>query len=116
MSFSYENNPSANIIDYVRFNLGDKNATKPYLTDEEILSVSSNHINKRKILIECCEAILATLADRVTYAVGPEKVNLTDAYNNYCNVLARIKTSKKHGTPPFYVSTPQFNIGMHDNV
>lgn len=116
MAFSYGKQPNKSAIDYVRFKLGDTTEDGHYLDDEEISAVLEDFDgNKKKATVGCCEAIVAKLAGKVSYSMGPEKVNLTDAYNNYRTLLKSLQKGS-NSAPPFYHSTPQFRVGMHDNV
>lgn len=116
MAFSYGKQPNKSAIDYIRFKLGDTTDEGHYLDDDEITAVLEDfNGDKKKATVVCCEAIVANLAGKVSYSIGPEKVNLTDAYNNYRTLLRSLKRGT-NSAPPFYKATPQFKIGMHDNV
>lgn len=116
MAFMYDSNLSTD-KDLIRFKLGDTVDNLHYLEDEEILSMLvANKFSTA--LIECCEAIVAKLAKRVTYKIGPESVNLSEAHDHYASLLIKLqaKYSKSLGVPSSNIVAPQFKIGMHDYV
>ena len=119
MSWSYSGDPSASKKDNVRFLTGDTEADDPQFTDEEIifaLSIRQDDVNRASIY--CIENLLAKLAKRVDYRIGPESVNASDRYKQYQQLLERIKKDTYQvNAAPTYINTspdPSFDVGMHD--
>lgn len=117
MSFSYGGDIANSNIDFVRFKLGDTSEERAKLSDEEIQSCLTMYTNKEVATIECCKAILASVAPMVDYKIGPEEVDASGLYDHYNNLLSTLKKEFSRKSVPYCkVSKPQFTIGMHDNV
>lgn len=114
MNFTYDN-PKESQKDFIRLRLGDT-VQKPYsLFDEEIECILESTPSMRMALIKCCEIILAKLADKVSYKLGPESVSMSDSFDNYRRLLKDLKATSTN-IPVASVTAPRFTIGMHDNV
>lgn len=119
MSFSYSGDPSASLLDEIRFRIADTDENDPMFQDEEInfeLKTNSNNIGKT--LLSLCATAMANVASQVDYKEGPESVKLSDLYDHYSKLYSRFKAqyrSASHAGIWGKTSPPIFNIGMHDN-
>ena len=114
MSFSYDPNLSTD-KDLIRFKLGDTIDNGHQLEDEEIKATLVTNVFNNALL-ECCRSVLAKLAPKVTYSIGPESVSLSEVFAHYQSlyeVLSK-QISKSTSAPSPCTSTPIFRVGMHD--
>ena len=124
MTWSYSGNPGASPKDAVRFACGDTEEAYAFLQDEEIEYLLGGVGNDpRKAAIQACEQILAKLAKKVDYTIGPESVKLSQRYRQYAQLYNRLKgefaassavPSWDDPTTRPHTHRPIFDIGMHD--
>ena len=116
MNFTYVN-PKESEKDLIRFRLGDTVKSRTSLMDEEIEMIIEESSNINTATLKCGEAILAKLSKQVDYTIGPEKVYASQAYDNFRDMLNKLKQRyTSHNIPFAKVGKPNFTIGMHDNV
>ena len=111
--------------------MGDIQEDDPLLQDEDIqfelegLELSDALPINRSICIRAAvtllTGIIAQMARRVTYTIGPEKVELSKQLDNYERLLANLKkvSQESHACAPITIPTSPgeyyFNAGLHDN-
>lgn len=84
MSWSYSDDPSTSPKDYVRFLIGDTDASDPLLSNEEITTFLKTYNNGVLLsAVRCCETIAAKLSRRVSEAVGQVKMEFQQAAKAY---------------------------------
>jgi hypothetical protein len=93
MSFTYSGSPSSSNKDFVRFIIGDTDEDDQKLQDEEINGAVSVWGNKFKAAAECCRAIAAKAARKVSSAVGDLRAELQQEHQHYLG-LAEYYDSK----------------------
>ena len=119
MSWSYSGNPSASALDAVRFQIGDTIEKDPLLQNEEINAILEEQSNVLLASIECCERILAILARKVDYEIGPQKLKASQRFDQYEKLIRRLQRKGKDyyalptGADPH--AKPHFEVGMFDN-
>lgn len=130
MTWSYDGASNSN-KDYVRFLLGDIEEADQLLQDEDIefelsqLGITEPLPINREVCIRAAltalSPIIAQMARKVTYTIGPEKVELGKQLENYERLAVHLRGMAKamHPCAPISVATsPQgyyFSTGLHDN-
>lgn len=120
MSWTY-GDPAEKPLYEVRFLCGDTEEDSPLLSDEEIMFLLSYKANPRQAAVEALKAILAKLSREVDYTIGPESVKASQRYEQFKELLARLKEDNISGHAfPLWEGQavehkPIFDIGMHDN-
>lgn len=83
MAFTYSGNPADSDRDAVRFYSGDTDANDPLLQNTEVEFAIAENTNLFLAAAECCEAIAAKFARKVTRSNIGQSANLSDKQNHY---------------------------------
>ena len=129
MSFTYDEAKLHEALYALRLKLGDTDADRQLLQDEEINSVINTYTVTFRRIAECCELICAKYAGTNDYKFGSDSEKLSQIYKNY-KEMAQKYNSLSAGEPwagGIYISDkdsiedndslvkPKFKVGMHDN-
>jgi hypothetical protein len=132
VSWSYSGNPATSNLDRVRFLIGDTDTNDQQLSDEEINALLvENHNNPYLAAVNCCRALEAQYARKVTKSMGDISIQYDQLTKHYSD-LARSLTMKATlaAIPPYSggisvsdkridaqntdLVQPRFRRGMHD--
>jgi hypothetical protein len=91
MSFTWTGDPSASIIEEIRFLIDDRDESKPKFNDEEINFAYEEEGSIYGAAAMLCEQLATRYADAVNRALGPLRVDLSDKSNNYANRAAQLR-------------------------
>lgn len=119
MTWSYSGDPSASDKDHIRYIIGDTKESMPLLSDEEIMFEFAKKMDVKLSALECVDRIIASLAQEVSYTIGPEHVAAGDKYKHYLTIYRRLQ-SEILGAMTMPINTQAdrpacFDIGMTDN-
>ena len=104
MAFTYGGDPSKNEADYVRFMIGDTNASAPILQDAEInyiVSTTATGTTAYRLSVAFRAAATALGAKLVKRSLGPQSEDATTRLEYYRSMADKYeKISSFSGTPP----------------
>lgn len=93
MTWTYSGNPSASMIDAVRFHIGDTDVNDPLLSNEEIQYHIDEQVTLLRICSESCLAIAAKFARLMSRNIGGLSADFSAKYRQYMelsdNLLSR---------------------------
>jgi hypothetical protein len=121
MAWTYSGDPKTSIKDQVRFLCGDTKQEEPFLQDEEIEYLLTLREAPKAAANDACLQILAKLSEEVDFELGPQKVKASQRYAQYKQfyearrILLIISYASPTWTDQAILSSPIFDIGMHDN-
>lgn len=93
MSWTYDGDPSASALAYVRFLIGDTDTTDQQLTDEEInyiLSINSD--NAWQSAIQCAQTLGAKYQRRADSQVGDLRISASQIAKGYWDMAKRLQS------------------------
>lgn len=129
---TYSNDPANVPLDRVRFEIGDTDCAKAYLTDAEIRMYLAEEPSVLRAASRAASAIAAKLARSVDFSHGPVRKSASQAFEHY-NARARELSRRANLESVVPVATgvdvsekeeanqdegrvqPEFAKGMHDN-
>lgn len=118
MTWSYSTD-MADPINYIRFKIGDTNASDPQLLDEEIALEIQDNPNKLVAASQCALAIAAKVARLYDKTIGPMSTKDSAVYDKYISLSqALLKSAKGKSSLPIGANlnyTAAFDVGIHDN-
>lgn len=104
MAFTYSGDPSNSDVDYLRFVLGDTNASTPILQDAEleyIVAITEGESTAYRLSIAYRAAATALAAKLVKRSLGPQSEDATKRHAYYEQLATKYEgISKFSGTPP----------------
>lgn len=119
MSFTYSGDPSTNVIDLVRFKLGDTSPIQPLLTDEEIQYMAANSKDESQLLALAFRQAATTLGARtVKRTLGPQSEDGTKRLDYFIKMADKLEKDRQYaGVPPLpdYAYEKVFDKGMMAN-
>jgi len=119
MAFTYSGDPSNNLLDRIRLEIGDTDSSDPLLQDEEIQYVINEEKGFFNIAARCCEIISRNFAREADKTLGPLSIQASQKSQAYKELAAQLrkKASKNESVPPteFSACSPIFYKGMMQN-
>lgn len=101
MTFTYSGDPTASILDEIRFMVGDTDANNPLLQNEEIcfaLRKFENEIYQASIYL--CRRILIAASSLVDSMSGLESVRGSQIQAQFKNRIADLEMEMAQNSPP----------------
>lgn len=83
MTWSYSGNPSASVVDALRFLIGDTITGDQQLSNEEITFISTSFTDNNLAAAELCEAIAAKYARLVDTTNGDLQLGASKRFDHY---------------------------------
>lgn len=134
MSWSYSGNPSATVLDEVRFLIGDTDTSDQQLSDEEInYSLTETTQEPIGAAIISAQALKSKFSRKADKTVGDLRISFSQLVDHYSELVEslRIRAALNSATP--YAGgisiadkklvvddtdrvVPAFKVGIHDNV
>lgn len=122
MAWTYSGDPSTSPKDLARFYCGDTDSNAPLLSDEEINYQVTTRGSAQAAAPIICVSIMAKLARQVDYTIGPERVQASQRFKAYKELVAQLRALwiSSNAAPSWQepisgTPTPIFDIGMMDN-
>jgi hypothetical protein len=91
MPSTYSGNPALNNKDELRFYVGDTDMEDAILSDEEIYFILSTEKSFDRSVIVALERIVHRLANEVSTALGPSRIEAQQRYNHYRELHRQIR-------------------------
>jgi hypothetical protein len=101
VAWTYSENPSSSNKDFVRWQIGDTDSSDQKLQDGEINGALTLYGNKFKAAAECCRAIAAKLARKVSSAVGDLRAELQQEREAYMELADQFELGLGKRVKPF---------------
>jgi hypothetical protein len=91
MSFTWTGNPSASIIEQIRWEIGDTNSASPKFQDLEVKYAYDTEHSILNAAARLCEQLVATYASSVDRTMGPLRVSLSKQSDVYAKKAADLR-------------------------
>lgn len=92
MSWTYSGDPQASPLDALRFAVGDTQARRPLLTDQELLACLQQAANNPAAAgVLACRAIVFQLARKRNESVGSVSIQYAQEYEHYTALLTNLE-------------------------
>lgn len=101
MTFTYASTDLSTDLAKIRRALGDVDSSEALLSDEEINSASSQTGSIQDAAALSAEWIAATFARKADKSVGPLSISLSQKYDHYMDLAARLRATSSMSTLPF---------------
>ncbi len=98
---SYGDDPAGSTLDEVRLLVGDTDVERAKLSDAEINHFLASEGGTMYAALQAARAILARLADRVTYATGRVSKSVSDQFTHYQEVVADLESRAQTSVAPY---------------
>ena len=121
MAFTYSGNPSSSDADFVRFAIGDTNASAPILQDAEIgyiVSITEGTTVAYRLAVAFRAAATALAAKLVKRSLGPQSEDASKRHEYYTRLADKYeKIGSFSGVPPLteYAADLIFDKNMMAN-
>lgn len=91
MSWTYSGDPAASPLDALRFAVGDTQAKKPLLSDQELLAcLGAVNGNATAAAVTACRGILFQLGRKRNESVGSVSIQYSQEYDHYVQLLGQL--------------------------
>lgn len=118
MAWSYSGNPQNSKLDECRFLLGDTDAKKPILQDEEIMYIISTTGNdENRLKYELFKQAATLFARDIKRSLGPQSEDPTQRLDYFKSQMKLYQTKMYSSglSLPKYSHPKIFNVGMQNN-